>query len=175
MLFALVLPLILMLSVIVVDVGNWYVHKRHLQTLVDAGAFAAGTEVLGLLVPVRKSPGRERCNPRHGARNMRVTRTRDPATKNLQVQEPAACTSLLNTQRVLGRPGDHDARVSAALDNTWDIDGSSAAGRPERSVRDERSLDVKATDAPCRFSGPCSFTPDAKTHARVEIRQVSGH
>ena len=41
MLFALLLPVILILSVIVVDVGNWYVHSRRLQTMVDAGALPA--------------------------------------------------------------------------------------------------------------------------------------
>ncbi len=46
-LFALVLPLILILSVLVVDVGNWYVHSKRLQTLVDAGAFAGGTKFVG--------------------------------------------------------------------------------------------------------------------------------
>ena len=39
-LFALLLPVILGIGSVVVTIGNWYVHKKHLQTLVDAGAFA---------------------------------------------------------------------------------------------------------------------------------------
>lgn len=38
----LLLPMILMTS-FVVDVGNWFVHKRHLQLQADAGAFAPAT------------------------------------------------------------------------------------------------------------------------------------
>ena len=47
MLFALLLPVLLALGAIVLDVGNWYVHKKHLQTLVDAGAFAGATKFVG--------------------------------------------------------------------------------------------------------------------------------
>ena len=46
-LFALLLPLILGIGSIVVTIGNWYVHKKHLQTLVDAGVFAGGTAFTG--------------------------------------------------------------------------------------------------------------------------------
>lgn len=46
-LVALLLPLFLTLSVVVVDVGDWYVHTKRLQTLVDAGAFAGGTKFVG--------------------------------------------------------------------------------------------------------------------------------
>ena len=45
--FALLLPMILGIGSIVVTIGNWYVHKKHLQTLVDAGAFAGGQEFTG--------------------------------------------------------------------------------------------------------------------------------
>ena len=38
--FALLIPVLFGLGAIVLDVGNWYVHKRHLQTQVDAAALA---------------------------------------------------------------------------------------------------------------------------------------
>ena len=41
-LFALLLPMLLALSAVVLDVGNWYVHAKNLQTKVDAAAFAGG-------------------------------------------------------------------------------------------------------------------------------------
>jgi hypothetical protein len=41
-LFAGLLPFFLALGALTVDVGNWYVHKRHLQTQVDAAALAGG-------------------------------------------------------------------------------------------------------------------------------------
>ena len=41
-LFGLLLPFFLLLGAMAVDVGNWYVHKRHLQTQADAAALAGG-------------------------------------------------------------------------------------------------------------------------------------
>jgi len=41
---ALWLPVLLIVMTFVVDVGNWFVHKRHLQTQADAGALAAAGE-----------------------------------------------------------------------------------------------------------------------------------
>ena len=39
---ALMIPVFLLLAAMVIDVGDWYSHKRQLQTRADAGAFAAG-------------------------------------------------------------------------------------------------------------------------------------
>ena len=39
---ALLLPFLIMLIALCVDVGNWWVHKRHLQLQVDAAALAGG-------------------------------------------------------------------------------------------------------------------------------------
>ena len=41
-LFAVLTPAFLFLFLLVVDVGNWYVHKRHLQMSADAAALAGG-------------------------------------------------------------------------------------------------------------------------------------
>ena len=46
-LFAIFIPVIFGLGAIVLDVGNWYVHKKHLQTQVDAAALAGGAEFQG--------------------------------------------------------------------------------------------------------------------------------
>ena len=42
---ALLLPLFLLLGVFVIDVANWWVHKRHLQVQADAAALAGGALV----------------------------------------------------------------------------------------------------------------------------------
>ena len=39
---AVMIPVLLLLTALVVDVGNWYTHKRQLQNRADAAAFAAG-------------------------------------------------------------------------------------------------------------------------------------
>ena len=36
------IPVLILLTTFVVDVGNWFVHKRHLQVQADAGALAGG-------------------------------------------------------------------------------------------------------------------------------------
>jgi hypothetical protein len=41
---ALWLPLLVLVLVFAIDVGNWFVHKRHLQMQADAGALAAARE-----------------------------------------------------------------------------------------------------------------------------------
>ena len=78
-LFALLIPMLLALGAVVLDVGNWYVHKRHLQTLVDAGALAGAPKFVGLLVSVRGSRNRESRHPRRRARvrGRPVTRSGD--------------------------------------------------------------------------------------------------
>lgn len=45
--FALLIPVLFAIGAVVIDVGNWYVHKRHLQTQVDAAALASGPEFVG--------------------------------------------------------------------------------------------------------------------------------
>jgi hypothetical protein len=42
---AIVIPVCLLFVVMVMDVGNWYTHKRQLQNRADAGALAAGVEL----------------------------------------------------------------------------------------------------------------------------------
>ena len=46
---ALVIPVFLLSTALVLDVGNWYTHKRALQNRADAGALAAGVEYLSQL------------------------------------------------------------------------------------------------------------------------------
>jgi hypothetical protein len=41
---AVMIPGLLLIAALVVDVGNWYTHKRQLQNRADAAAFAAGVE-----------------------------------------------------------------------------------------------------------------------------------
>ena len=165
-LFALTLPLILILSVIVVDVGNWYVHSKRLQTLVDAGAFAGATKFVG-------------CSFQFGdpvAANAAIKATalgysgdtfRDSATLNLQEQEPDDVRVVLNSKRYWANL---DPLTGIGLDDTLDHDNNPlTAGDPCSS----KTLDVKATDddAPLLF-GFLPFVADPKKKARVEIRQI---
>ena len=169
-LFALLIPVFLGIGAIVLDVGNWYVHKRHLQTQVDAAAFAGATKFVG-------------CSFQFGnpvAANEAIKATalayagdmnRAPATSNLQVQEPNDVHAVVNADRYWteGDPVD-DAALSTTLDNTLDPDGDPATpGTPCET----KTLDVKATDHNVQpLWGLLPATPSPKTKARVEIRQI---
>lgn len=159
-LFALLLPMILVLGSIVISVGNWYVHKRHLQTQVDAAAFAGATFFVGCFDDATNT------NPaiRDAALEYAGDMNRDPATYNTQVQEPTDVHVVLNsTVYWTGNP--------SPVDNTLDSADSDLLGDP----CNERYLDVKATDdkLPLLWGG-LSLAPSAKAHARIEIQKIEG-
>ncbi|HLG09703.1 MAG TPA: Tad domain-containing protein [Gaiellaceae bacterium] len=165
-LLALLLPMILALSAIVVDVGNWYVHKKRLQTLVDAGAFAGATKFVGCSFQFG-DPVAANAAIKSVALAYSGDTIRDPATINLQVQEPNDVRIVLNSAQYWtdGYPTD-----GVGLDDTLDQDGDPlTAGDPCSS----KTLDVKATDddAPLLF-GFIPLVIDPKSKARVEIRQI---
>ena len=45
MIAAVIIPAFLLLTALVLDVGNWHAHTRQLQNRADAGALAAGVEL----------------------------------------------------------------------------------------------------------------------------------
>ena len=165
-LFALLLPVILILGVVVVDVGNWWVHRRHLQTLVDAGALAAAPKFVGCSFQFGDPGGGKRRHSRHGARLRRRpdagSGNEEPAGAGAgqRARAPQRSALLATRRRDDGGPG---------LDDTWDID----AERRRRRPCSERSLDVKATDdaVPLLF-GFLPFVADPKT--TCENRGQSG-
>jgi Flp pilus assembly protein TadG len=165
-LFALFIPMLLALAAIVMDVGNMYVHKKNLQTLVDAAAFAGATKFVGCSFqfgdPVAANNG-----IRATALQYAGDTTRSPGTLNLQVQKPNNVHVVLNSARYWDAT---DQPYGVGLDNTLDTDGNPLTpGDPCSS----RTLDVKATDHDVTLlTNFFPFKPDAKSKARVEIRQV---
>ena len=165
-LFALLIPMFLALAAIVLDIGNMYVHKKHNQTLVDAGAFAGATKFVG-------------CSFQFGdpvAANEAIKTTalayagdtyRSPDTYNRQVQEPHDVRVVLNSARYWANG---DPMDGVGLDDTLDHDGDPmTAGDPCSS----RTLDVKATDDDVPWLlGLMPIKVDPKSKARVEIRQI---
>jgi hypothetical protein len=159
--FAVLLPVFFGLGAIVIDVGNWFVHKRHLQTQVDAAALAPAPQFVGC----HHDPTSSNLAIAQRALEYAGDTTRDPATTNLQVQQPNDVHVLLNS----------DVYWSAnpyPPDNTLDVQPP-PSGDGLGDPCNERALDVKATDhdAPLLWGLlPLSASPKAK--ARVEIRQV---
>ena len=150
--FALLIPVILGLGSVVVSIGNWYVHKKHLQTLVDAGALASGLAFTGCF----QNPAETNGDIATAALAYAGDPTRDPATRNKQLAEPA------------------DAHVVLNSDVYWDgnpYPPDNTLGLP----CDLKSLDVKSTDdeVPALFKW-LPAAPSPKARAKVEIRKTFG-
>jgi hypothetical protein len=152
------------------DVGNWYVHKRHLQTQVDAAAFAGATKFIGCSSvvgdPVSANAAIRASALTYAGDTNRVPTPAD--TFNTQVQEPGDVHVALNSNRYWA-PGD-DTAQGIGLDDTLDPDSnSSTPGDPCTT----KTLDVKATDhdVPLLW-GLLPASPRPKSKARVEIQQV---
>jgi hypothetical protein len=167
---ALLLPVLFGLGAIVMDIGNWYVHKRHLQTQVDAAALAGATKFVGCSSvvgdPVAANAAIRASALTYAGDTNRVPTPAD--TFNTQVQQPADVHVVLNSTRYWAQ-GD-DTTQGIGLDDTLDPDGNPLTpGDPCTT----KTLDVKATDdeAPLLW-GLLPASPSPKSKARVEIQQV---
>ncbi len=159
-LFALLLPLVLAIGAIVVTIGSWYVHAKHLQTKVDAAAFAGGGSwgfPCGSDIDANiENEARKYVGVHTKAdNNPHTTTTYNPQVGDVQ--------------------GD---QIMVALNqaNWWDGNFSAPDwSSPVGSVCQSKTLDVKATedDSPLLW-GWLPFWPDIKKKARVEIQEVDG-
>ncbi len=177
--FALLIPVMFALAAVVLDVGNWYVHKRHLQTQVDAAALAAGGEFIGCFLDQPTANQDVRAEAlKYGGDTGRVPTPAD--TTNLQVQEPNDVRVVLNGSAYWTSadpsptyPPD-PSPTADPYGHDWTLDGDPVASGVQSSQPcDSKFLDVKATDvdAPPLW-GLLPLTPSPKARAKVEIRKV---
>jgi Putative Flp pilus-assembly TadE/G-like len=158
-LFALLLPMLLALGAIVFGLGNWFVHAKHLQTKVDAAAFAGGA-VWGFPCGADVDAEIEA-----QARLYFGSHTSD---------DLSSVTSPHNPQ-VGGISGD---RIYLSLNQAQWWGGSFPASDfsdPAGPVCESKILDVKATEqdvSPLWKLIP--LFPDIKRKARVQIEEVDG-
>jgi Putative Flp pilus-assembly TadE/G-like len=140
------LPVLLVIFMFVVDVGNWFVHKRHLQMQADAGALAGGG--------VFKFP----CDD-----NAILAETRNYAG------DPASGTpynlQIAPTQQ---------SNVHVLINSTayWNKGGSdfTDGGAPCAT----KFVDVKITEANLPWYMRLAVVPAINAHARVSILQKNG-
>jgi hypothetical protein len=172
--FALLLPVVMALGSVVLNVGNWYVHKKRLQTLVDAGAFAGGTAYSACF----QSPATTNAAIAQKALEYSGDTARDAGTRNRQAQEPNDVHVVLNSAQYWAQANGLDPNVPSpgygldySLPNV-DGDGNPTADSLPCSVK---FLDLKGTDheAPLLFRW-LPLYPSPKAKARVEIHQVLG-
>jgi hypothetical protein len=140
------LPVLILFAALVVDVGSWFTHKRHLQMQADAGALAAG----GLFAV-----------PCTGAVDGRIE-----AEARKYAGDPSAPASY-NAQINTSLPGNVHFLINAT--KYWNEGGTSYSDGG--SPCDAQMVDVKLTEErPPRFFGP--LVPAINANARVEIRRL---
>ena len=141
------LPVLLLIVVLVVDVGNWFAHRRHLQTQADAAALAAAGD---FTLPCNDTPIEQ--------------------TARLYSGDEAGG---FNPQ--LGGTSPDETHMELNSDTWFDqaspVDDTAPNGTPCAT----KVIDVKMTetDLPLffRVAGLFSSVDFINTHARVEIRQ----
>ena len=144
-LMALFLPVFFAMGAVVLDVGNWYVHKRHLQTQVDAAALAGGTKFTGcssLFDPAGANLAIKGTALEYAGDDLRAPDTIDPTfgstVRNQQVEQPGDVRVVINSSDYWSQG---DPTDGSSLDDTQDLDGD-GSGDP----CNERAVDAKATD-----------------------------
>ena len=158
-LFALLLPLLLMLGAIVLSLGNWYAHARQLQTKADAAAFAGGG-VWGFP-----------CGPDVDALIEAEARK---YVGDHTTADGTIVTGSYNPQ--VGGVGADQLYVTLNQAQYWSGNFSAPDfSDPAAPVCESKVLDVKATeaDAPLIW-GLLPIFPDIKRKARVQIEEVEG-
>ena len=169
--FALFIPVIFAIGAVVLDIGNWYVHKRHLQTQVDATALAPAREFTGCYDPLAWDSANLRIKEHSlgysgDTKRPGVLGSNPSASVNPQVQQPDDVRVVLNSSAYWDKvnglvPGTN----GYGLDNTMDSDANG-----DRRFCDEKYIDVKATDDEIPLLwGLIPVHPSAKSHAKAAL------
>jgi Flp pilus assembly protein TadG len=150
--FAVFAPIAILFAAFAIDAGNWFLHKRHLQTQADAGVFAAAQAF-------------QQCFTSQTTGNAAVTALAAQysgiagiPTYNAQIGGPAGSTvqETVNSQRYYNQ--------SSPTDTTVTEKGPCEAGM----------IDLKLTEANLPWYWQAfSSVPYINAHARVEIRQAT--
>jgi hypothetical protein len=159
-------PLLIVLATFVIDVGNWWTHKRHLQNQVDAGALAAGA---AYSLPSCQTNSAQQDAISDEAMSYSGTTRRiaagSPTTRNPQVS--------------------NSANVHVTINSTTYWDGPSSGSAPDYSdgggpcfdhANDIKGFwtDVKATERNLPWLIPFagSIVPRIRAHARVSVKKA---
>ena len=184
---AVMIPVFLLLTALVVDVGNWYAHKRQLQNRADAAAFAAGVEYAkSWKACIQSSDATVRTRPRRRSR-MRPGST--PAIQRRRTMRVEPCRGRSTTPRSRTRPTSTSSSTPGIADYNDDTDftdgGTLNVADPcFNHAGDDISpggghwtdVRVKERNLPSLFGALGLPLSRNGARARVEIRpSISGH
>jgi hypothetical protein len=148
------LPVLLVFLMFVVEVGNWFEHKRHLQLQADAGAFAGGGVFNACLGDSASGSAAVESEARRYAG--------DPAWVG------GVGASAYNAQ--VG--GTNRGLVTVRINRkTYEVSGPGPDDTVEQPPCVAKMVDVKITEADLPWLFRLSFVPAVNAHARVEARQ----
>jgi Flp pilus assembly protein TadG len=140
--FALFAPVLILFMAFVLDVGNWFEHKRHLQLQADAGALAAAQEfqpcVNGSIIAKAQQYSGVGASPY----NLQIGNT---SQSNIQ--------ELINSRTYYNQSSPVDGTVNTAAPCTAEM------------------VDVKLTETDLPWYFQALNVPFLNAHARVEIHQ----
>jgi hypothetical protein len=143
------MPVLLLFLGFVGDIGNWFVHKRHLQLQADAAAFAGGDLF-------------SQCFGNAATGSAAIT------AEALKYSGDPGTAGAFNDQIGGTNKGSVTVRINS---KTYEVGGPPADDTVEAPPCDAGMVDVKMTEAnlPWIFGG--SLVPAINARARVEMRQ----
>ncbi len=159
-LFGVILPILVLLGAIVLSVGSWYTHARHLQTKVDAAAFAGGGSWAFPCAADIDAKIEDNARQYVGEHTKVDGTTYTTTSYNPQIGK----VRFDQIHAVLNGPNYYDADEAAPTEKT----------APAGSICEAKTLDVKATEQDTPLLGWRALWPDLKRKARVEIQEVEG-
>ena len=143
------LPVLILFAMLVLEVGNWYEHKRHLQMQADAGAFAGG----GLFNGCFGNPS-----------------TASVAIENEARKYAGDPTQLIRYNDQVG--GANQGAITARINRkTFQVGGPPPDDTIEDTPCAAKMVDVKMTEAGLPWFFRLAFVRAINARARVEIRQ----
>src|SRR3954452_20749612 len=147
--FALLIPTFILFMALALTAGDWWVHKRHLQTQVDAAALAADQDYQIHCTSLQSQ--------------MEASVADWGGTRNPQVGEGNQHVVTNSTQ----------ANVSFAVNKASYPGQSATDDTPVADPCVSKMIDVKATETGLRGPIGVGFIPKINAHARVEIFQAN--
>jgi hypothetical protein len=145
------------LVTVVIDVGHWFEHKRHLQVQVDAGALAGGGVFNGCF-----GAGAGKTDPNSAA--------------NLTIENEARkyAGDTNNVANAYNAQVNNQANVTVLLNSTkYPSGGGTNYSDPAGPPCAAGYIDVKATDANVPWFLANKLVPAIDAHARVSILQIA--